>query len=118
MLSLVHNYFLFFLTFISGISGKFQNPWLEANVSELDRLIKGGVQIARRNSGGGTVYHDRGNLNLTFFTPRDHYNRKHNLEVIANAVVKKYGLNIIITKRDDLVIEDYKVNYYESNILI
>lgn len=87
------------------VIGKFQNPWLEANVSQLD-----GVKLARRNSGGGTVYHDRGNLNLSFFTPREHYNRKHNLGVITKAILKEYGLRIDITKRDDLMIGDCKVS--------
>lgn len=82
---------------------------MECNVNELGYLIPEGVKLARRNSGGGTVYHDRGNLNLTFFTPREHYNRKHNLDIIVQAILKEYNLNIEITKRDDLVIGDCKV---------
>ncbi|GJQ85965.1 hypothetical protein Trydic_g21812 [Trypoxylus dichotomus] len=92
------------------VIGKFQNPWLEANVRELGYLTRDGVKLARRNSGGGTVYHDRGNLNITFFTPRQHYNRRHNLEVITQAIRNEYGLEIEITKRDDLVIGDHKVS--------
>ena len=46
--------------------GRNQNPWLECNVQELQRQ---GVELCRRVSGGGTVYHDLSNLCVTFFSP-------------------------------------------------
>lgn len=64
------------------VIGRHQNPWMEANMAF---LAENGIDLARRNSGGGTVYHDKGNLNLTFFTPRERYNRKSNLEIITRA---------------------------------
>lgn len=91
------------------VVGRNQNPWQEANVFG---LAEQGVQLARRNSGGGTVYHDRGNLNLTFFTPRDRYNRKYNLELITRALFREYGLRATISPREDLTIRDnYKVSF-------
>ena len=51
------------------VIGRHQNPFDETNVSQLERA---GIEIARRNSGGGTVFHDRKNLNCTFL-------RKYNL---------------------------------------
>lgn len=88
------------------VIGRHQNPWLEANVNN---LTEQGVQLARRNSGGGTVYHDRGNLNLTFFTSRERYNRKYNLELISRALFRKYGLKSSISPREDLTCrENYK----------
>ncbi len=47
----------------SVIIGKHQNVWAEVN---LDFVRKKQIKIARRFSGGGAVYHDLGNLNLTF----------------------------------------------------
>lgn len=45
------------------IIGKHQDVWSEVNLRFVqDRQIK----VARRFSGGGAVYHDPGNLNLTF----------------------------------------------------
>ena len=45
------------------VIGRHQNPWIEADVP----FIRGSdAKLARRNSGGGTVYHDLGNLNCTF----------------------------------------------------
>lgn len=55
------------------VIGRHQNPFLEANISKLQQA---GVALARRNSGGGCVHHDRGNMNCTFFTPRERYNRR------------------------------------------
>lgn len=92
------------------VIGRHQNPWLEANVNN---LTEQGVQLARRNSGGGTVYHDRGNLNLTFFTSRERYNRKYNLELISRALFRKYGLKSSISPREDLTCrENYKVSFF------
>ena len=51
----------------SIIVGKFQNVYGEVSISECERA---GVPIFRRNSGGGTVYHDSGNLNYTVVTDR------------------------------------------------
>ncbi|KAF5293064.1 hypothetical protein FQR65_LT11056 [Abscondita terminalis] len=92
------------------VVGRYQNPWLEANVAELPYMLPHGVRLARRKSGGGTVYQDRGNLNLTFFTSKKQYNRKNNLELIARAVLKNYGVNITVNNRDDLMIGDCKIS--------
>ena len=51
----------------SVIIGKFQNPYAEVSLTECERR---GIGVFRRNSGGGTVYHDRGNLNYTVFSKK------------------------------------------------
>lgn len=96
------------------VIGRHQNPWLEANFGPLNDL---GIEVARRNSGGGTVYHDKGNLNLTFFTPRERYNRKQNLELISSALHREWGLKTEINNREDIVIDGmYKVSFFIFNI--
>ncbi|MBD8390140.1 lipoate--protein ligase family protein [Dysgonomonas sp. BGC7] len=47
----------------SVIVGKYQNVWAEIN---MDFVEKNKIKVVRRFSGGGTVFHDSGNLNLTF----------------------------------------------------
>jgi len=89
------------------VIGRHQNVWAECSVS---RALSDGVEIARRRSGGGTVYHDTGNLNATFFTGRKGYNRKANLEMIANVLRCHCPYKVEVTKRDDIVLNDtYKV---------
>ncbi|CAK9823180.1 Lipoyltransferase 1, mitochondrial [Anthophora retusa] len=90
------------------VIGRHQNPWLEHN-SQVAK--KRGIALARRNSGGGTVYHDNGNLNLSFFTPRERYNRKYNLGIITRALYREWGIEADINKREDIVIEEkYKIS--------
>ncbi|MDF3131147.1 hypothetical protein P0Y35_18200 [Kiritimatiellaeota bacterium B1221] len=52
------------------VMGKNQNPWRECN---LDFIREAECKLARRISGGGTVYHDPGNLNISWILPRDGY---------------------------------------------
>lgn len=97
------------------VFGRHQNPWLECNV---DAAEEEGITLARRESGGGTVYHDKGNLNLTFFTPKQRYNRYYNLKIITNALFRQWGLKSEINKHDDIIIDgDYKVVYLENRLI-
>lgn len=89
------------------VIGRHQNPFTEANVS---RLAEKGITLARRNSGGGAVYHDRGNLNCTFFTPRERYNRKYNLNILTRALFREWAIQAEINKRDDIVINEKKIS--------
>lgn len=91
------------------VIGRHQNPFTETNVS---RLVESGITLARRNSGGGAVYHDRGNLNLTFFTPRDRYNRKYNLNIITRALFREWNIKADLNERDDIIIAGKKVSFF------
>ncbi|CAH1955700.1 unnamed protein product [Acanthoscelides obtectus] len=98
------------------VIGRHQNPWIEANLPELPHITENGVKLARRNSGGGTVYHDNGNLNLTFFTTKERYSRKYNLEVITRALFRKYNATVEISPREDLMIRNYKISGTASKL--
>ena len=88
------------------VIGRHQNPWLEANMPNLQA---NDMPVARRNSGGGTVYHDNGNLNLTFFTNRDLYNRLGNLEMIVDTLNKEWGIHAEVNSRKDIMWNGHKV---------
>lgn len=93
------------------VIGRHQNPFNETNVM---RLRKNGMDLARRNSGGGTVYHDRGNLNCTFFTARERYDRNYNLNIITRALFREWGINAQISPRDDITLGGKKVSILSS----
>ncbi|CAI6344458.1 unnamed protein product [Macrosiphum euphorbiae] len=96
----------------SVVIGRHQNPWLEVN---FDPAID--LRIARRNSGGGTVFHDNENLNMTFFTNRDIYNRKQNLELIVETLKNEWNVVTEINKREDIVIDNmYKISGTASKL--
>ncbi|GHV34128.1 lipoate--protein ligase [Synergistales bacterium] len=50
----------------SIIVGRFQNTLEEINASFVEER---GIHVVRRNSGGGAVYHDLGNINYSFVVP-------------------------------------------------
>jgi lipoyltransferase 1 len=85
------------------VFGRHQNPWLECNVNESTRR---NVKLARRYSGGGCVYHDLGNLNISFITNRLKFDRKWNLNLIKETLLDNFELNdgvqIEITPRHDI----------------
>lgn len=56
-------FFMLYQNKPSVVIGKYQNVLAEVN---LDFIRRNNIKIARRSSGGGTVFHDLGNLNLTF----------------------------------------------------
>lgn len=89
------------------VVGRHQNPFAETNVSNLKRS---GIVLARRNSGGGTVYHDRGNLNCSFFTPRERYDRKYNLNLVTRALYREWGISAEMNERDDITLSGKKIS--------
>lgn len=59
------DYFVLWVNEPSIIIGKFQNVYQEIDVRE---AFLQQIPVYRRNSGGGCVYHDEGNLNFSFIT--------------------------------------------------
>ncbi|XP_028998678.1 lipoyltransferase 1, mitochondrial [Betta splendens] len=97
------------------VIGRHQNPWTECNLPAMQRM---GIPLARRRSGGGTVYHDLGNLNLTFFTSKKAYDRKRNLKVITEALRQvRPGLDVQATDRFDILLNGhYKISGTASRL--
>ena len=71
LVTLIQLPFQIFVTF-TKLFRRNQNPWREIDFSAIK---KNQIQLVRRNSGGGTVYHDEGNLNYCFMMPRNEFDR-------------------------------------------
>jgi len=90
------------------VIGRFLNPWLECTPH------KGrDTYLVRRESGGGTVYHDKGNLNFSFIQNLDVYDRTNNLQQICG-IMKQCGIDLSINKRNDLTVEHKGIVYKVS----
>ena len=93
--------------------GKNQNAYTECRISS---LVSDGGYIARRFTGGGAVYHDKGNLNFTFITCRGDYDISNQFAVILCAL-RELGFNAEINGRNDMVIDGKKFSgnaFYKS----
>lgn len=86
------------------IIGRNQNAWKECSIANMDA---DGVQLVRRHSGGGAVFHDNGNLNFSFITDEKNYDLNRQMRVILNAV-SKLGLKAELSGRNDITVDGKK----------
>lgn len=86
------------------IIGRNQNAWKECNLANME---DDGVQLVRRHTGGGAVYHDMGNLNFSFIMNEKNYDLDRQMKVITNAV-SKLGLKCELSGRNDVLVEGKK----------
>ncbi|MFW6389615.1 MAG: lipoate--protein ligase [Halanaerobiales bacterium] len=86
------------------VIGRNQNPWKECKCKQLERE---GGKLARRLSGGGTVYHDLGNLNYTFIMNSSYYDYNTQMKVILKAV-KNRDIDAKFSGRNDLLVNERK----------
>lgn len=83
------------------VIGRHQNPWVETNLGIINNA---GLKLARRHSGGGCVFHDENNINISIIGDRRVFdNRQGNLQFLAKILKEKYSINCEPTKRNDLI---------------
>lgn len=83
--------FIVYINSPSVITGKHQNPAGEINPR---CLHENDIPLIRRISGGGTVYHDEGNLNYTYIESMPHGKKVNFAEYTGEiiAFLRKHGL--------------------------
>lgn len=88
------------------VLGKNQNPWKECNVEVIrDRNLL----LTRRVSGGGSVYHDPGNLNFSWILDRSGY-RPETLHAVLRGALARFGLNAHTAATGGLMVQGCKVS--------
>ncbi|WP_349947812.1 lipoate--protein ligase [Lacrimispora sp. BS-2] len=88
----------------SVIIGRNQNLYAECN---LGYLREHNVKAVRRFSGGGAVYHDKGNVNFTFITKEASAGQDHFIKLIQSAM-QRLGIDCEFSGRNDLLFKDRK----------
>lgn len=103
------NIFLLYTNSPSIIVGKHQNTMAEINH---EFVAKKRIPVIRRLSGGGTVYHDFGNINYTFITNGSEGNlvdfKKHTQPIVD--VLKSLGIDARIGGKNDIRVGDRKIS--------
>ncbi len=102
------SYFLFYINRPSIIVEKSKYDE-EVNKTYIDAH---NIDVVRRISGGGAVYHDTGNLNFSFIITDDDGNSFHNLQKFTEPIVQalqSLGVNADLTGRNDIQVGQAKI---------
>lgn len=88
----------------SIVIGRNQNPWLEVNLPLLKSLPPSdAIDLVRRRSGGGTVFHDEGNVNYSVICPPANFDRDTHAEMVVRALRSLGVEGAAVNCRHDIV---------------
>ena len=107
--------FLLYRNAPSIVVGKHQNTLAEINIPFVQEQE---ILVARRISGGGTVFHDLGNLNFAFFTTGkegDLVNYRRATRPIIEAL-GEMGLEVRLGERNELLLKKLKISGTASHV--
>lgn len=96
------------------ICGKHQNPVAEISSKF---LLENDIPLLRRFSGGGTVFHDLGNINFSFITSGES-TKVIDFVKYANPVIdylKSIGLHASLSERNDILLNGKKITGHAAH---
>lgn len=103
------SYFILWQNDNSLIIGKHQNTLEEINEEAVRRED---IKVVRRNTGGGAVYHDLGNVNFSFITnwlTEEEQSYEHFLNPVIQAL-SELGIFAQLNGRNDLTVDGLKIS--------
>ncbi len=90
------------------VVGRNQNTLSEIHY---DYVKEHDIQVVRRMSGGGTVFHDMGNVNFTFIVNSgDDFNNYRRFCEPVIGFLKTLGVTATLSGRNDILVDDKKIS--------
>lgn len=103
------NYLILYINKPSVVLGRNQNLFQEVNLAYCQNKQ---IEVARRISGGGTVFHDEGNLNWAWISAFDE-KKVNRYEWAAQAIIDllaHYNLKAYLTDRNAIEVDGMKLS--------
>lgn len=91
----------------SVIIGRYQNIYEEVNLRYAN---ENNIKIVRRNSGGGAVFHDLGNINYSIMAD---LTQSHDIKTLSTPItqaLKDLGAGVHFQGRNDIYFNDFKIS--------
>ena len=83
------------------VIGRNQNPWLETRPPTNSPIS---IDVVRRRSGGGTVFHDLGNVNFSVICHPSAFTRDKHAEMVVRAI-RQDNPRVRVNERHDIVLD-------------
>ncbi len=100
------NFFMLWQSDPSVVIGKHQSVAAEVDEAFLHEK---GIALARRFSGGGAVYHDQGNINLSFIETRRQPDFEYYLQLVVD-FLEKVGITAYAGQRLGIYVDERKIS--------